>query len=213
MKIPAALNRIFVIISAFFSILGLSSIVDGFVTWVGFFRRILDVYQHKVRDPVAQTIDWVLAGIVPLPLFVVDILIIWTACFAVFRLFISFEKQHRVIFGYRRHSWYFYPLAFTLGPLLPLYLKYWTHKRTGHERRIAEEELKKGTERTEGWRLNKTGKIAIKKRIEAASEWREAANKVHKVFATYYGAAIAAFVVILFINYQLLLQDWSKLGN
>ena len=213
MKLPAALNRIIVVISAFFSILGLSSIVDGFVTWIGFFRRILDVYQDRVRDPVARAIDWVLAGIVPLPVIVIDILIIWTACFAVFRLFISFEKQHRFIFGYQRRSWYFYPLAFTLGPLLPLYLKYWTDKRTSYERRIAEEELKEGTEGTEGWRLSKIGKIAIRKRIEAASDWREAANDVHKVFAAYYGAAIVAFVLILFINYQLLLEDWSKMGN
>ncbi|MFC6486349.1 hypothetical protein [Nitratireductor sp. GCM10026969] len=213
MKLPAALNRIFVVISAFFSILGLSSIVDGFVTWIGFFRRILDIYQDKVRDPVARVIDWVLPDIIPLPVFVIDILIIWTACFAVFRLFVSFEKQHSVIFGYQRHSWYFYPLAFTLGPFLPLYLKHWTDKRTGRERRMAEEELKEGTEGTEVSRLNRTGKIAIRKRIEAASEWREAANKVHKVFATYYGAATATFVLILFINYQLFLQDWSKLGN
>lgn len=56
MNLPPALNRIFVGISRFFSILGLSSIVDGLVTWVGFLRRIIDVYQDCVREPVAGSI-------------------------------------------------------------------------------------------------------------------------------------------------------------
>ncbi|MGN7771768.1 hypothetical protein [Phyllobacterium sp. 22552] len=213
MKLPTALNRTFVVISACFSILGLSSIVDGFVTWVDFFRRILDLYQDNVREPVARAINWMLPDVIQLPFFVIDILIIWSACFAVFRLFVSFEKEHSVIFGYRRHAWYFYPLVLALGPFLPLYLKYWTNKRTTYEQRIAERELRVGTVGSEGWLLNKTGKVAIRKRIEAAREWREAANKVHQVFATYYGAAIAIFVLVLFINYQVLDQDWSKIGN
>lgn len=213
MKLPPALNRIFVVISTCFSILGLSSIVEGFVTWVGFFQRILDVYQDNVRNPLARAINWMLLGVVQLPVFVIDIFIIWTACFAVFRLFVSFEKQHRVIFGYRRHTWYFYPLALSLGPFLPLYLKYWTNKRTAYEQRTAEEELRDGTVGIEGWRLNNLGKIAIRKRIDAARAWREAANKVHQVLAIYYGAAIAIFILILFINYQVQNQDWSRIGE
>lgn len=212
MKLPPALSKIFVVISAFFSILGLSSIVDGFVTWIGFFRSILEVYQDNVRDPVARAFNWALLGAVQLPVFTADIIVIWTTCFAVFRVFVSFEKQHRVIFGYRRHTWYFYPLALALGPFLPMYLKYWTNKRTSYEKRTAEEELIEGTSGAEGWRLNEVGKIAIRKRIEAAGAWREAANKVHQVFVIYYGAAIATFILILFINYQAQTQDWSKIG-
>lgn len=213
MKLPPALNKIFVVIGAFFSILGLSSIVDGFVTWIGFFRSILDVYQDNIRDPVTRALNSALLGAMQLPVFTADIIVIWTTCFAVFRLFVSFEKQHNVIFGYRRQTWYFYPLALALGPFLPLYLKYWTNKRTSYEKRIAEEELREGTSGAQGWWLSEEGEIAIRKRIEAAAEWREAANKVHQVFVIYYGAAIATFILILFINYQVQIQDWSKIGN
>lgn len=213
MNLPPALNKIFLVVSAGFSILGLSSIVDGFVTWVGFFRRILNIYQDHVRDPIAQALNWLLSDAVELPVFTTDVVVIWTACFAVFRLFVSFEKQHYMIFGYRRKTWYFYPFALMLGPFLPLYLKYWTNTRTSYEKRIAEEELREGTIGDAGWRLNKLGKLAIRKRIEAALEWREAANKTHRVFMIYYGAAVATFILILFINYQIQIQDWSNIGN
>lgn len=79
MKIPKPLANLLLIANALLSILGLSSIAEGFVVWSGFFRQALNVYSKYFRGSVAYVVEKIKPDFVPpIPAFVYDVIIIWS---------------------------------------------------------------------------------------------------------------------------------------
>jgi hypothetical protein len=65
------------------ALLGLASIVESAKIWVGFFREVVELYQHWVRVPLYNLFMAVWPASWPvLPHITIDLLIIWTSFFA-----------------------------------------------------------------------------------------------------------------------------------
>lgn len=204
MQLPSGIRRAYALFSGFFAILGLSSLVEGWVAWVGFFKSIVALYQYYIRDSLSLLIEWIRPNFIPPPPdALLDLVIIWTAAFAILRLFVTFESRTDVVFGYHAKAWYFIPMVFALGPFCPICFKIFTDRRTAYERHLAESELTDDISE----HLTEIGRVAISKRIEAASWWREEANVMHKTFLAYYGAVGVLFILALFMNYQILILN------
>lgn len=113
----------------------------------------------------------------------------------------ALEKDHDVIVNRSMMGWTFYPKMFLMGPIAPFYLMGSTSGRIAYERETTLKEIDE--DRKENL-LSEEGKIALRKRMEAVEHWARAARDVSMSLGYYYAPAIAAFGLILFINYQFL---------
>lgn len=204
MNIPKPLATVYLIVSAILSLLGLAGVVDQWVSWTGFFRDVLDLYIYYVRDSIALVINAIKPAFLPeIPDVVYDLIVIWTCCFVVFRIFVSLEKDHRYIISLADEERFFYTKIFLWGPFAPYFLWSFQTGRIGYERERTSREIDEAKAKGD---LNEEGKIALLKRADAVKHWSRTLSRVTLSLLVYYAGAALLIVVLAFINYQILLM-------
>ena len=119
-----ALTRIWLAIPSILTILGLSSLVDGIVTWYSFLGDIVSVYQ-QARDWLALLVfNWWLAYFEwRLPDWAADLWIVWTASFLIIRIAaripVEWESRYWIPFQWSGLRGAF--TGYALSPLLLIY--------------------------------------------------------------------------------------------
>jgi hypothetical protein len=79
------------------NILGVASIVGGFVSWAGFLADAINIYHEFLRDPILRVVLHVWPTTWPrIPSWVVDIFVIQSSFFLSYRLFMAFEKESNI---------------------------------------------------------------------------------------------------------------------
>ena len=74
-------------VSLLMNISGMAGIVDGFVTWVGFFRDFVGVYKALIREPLSGLAHLVWPTNWPrIPTWVFDCIVIWSGFFLALNL-------------------------------------------------------------------------------------------------------------------------------
>jgi hypothetical protein len=118
------LRRIGLIVPVMLEILGLSSLVDGVVTWYSFLRDILNAYQ-LVRDWLAYLFFnwWLKYFDFILPGWIADIWIAWSACFVIVRIVdsnpVEWEARHWGMVS--MEGWASIIRVYALSPLILTY--------------------------------------------------------------------------------------------
>lgn len=201
MQIPRSITKAYLAASALLSFLGVASIVDSLARWRGFFRDVLDVYIYYVRDSIALVFDAIRPSFLPaIPDFLIDALVVWSACYSVLRTFFMLESDHRRLVESQLYGRPLYHLAvFALGPLAPIFLISFQKGRIDSERDFA------NSDGRDPAGLSEEGILAIRKRLEAVDWWQTGLVSASYSLAYYYSGAILLILVLAFINYQLLL--------
>lgn len=191
-------------LSIILTLAGLASIVDAFIVWARFFAEIIDLYKNLIREPLAYAVDLLWPDAWPdIPRIVFDILIIWISCFTALRLFLTLEEDGwKVMFRDYKRPLFAQIKAFLLGPLLiPYYSWLWaSHLR--YEETLLDSE-KDEVDRGEV-RLTNIGWWALETRTTAVAGARQYMQRAFTRLGLYYFGLLAAFILILFVNYQLL---------
>ena len=196
---PVILQYVWLGLTVILTLTGLASIVDGFVVWADFIAQIIQVYKSTLRDPIARLVDiaWP-QGWPRIPKMAFDLLIVWSSFFTALRLFWAREGRWLRTAFYGRISW---PLAFALGPFVGSYysMKFGgaindeteSLDRETHAHETGEEEL------------SQEGILAIRRRRDAIVDFRDQIRTAIRNLGGYYLLIAAAFITLLFINYQI----------
>ena len=193
------LGSFWLALSVLLNLTGIASIVDGLVQWAAFFQNIIEFYRTTIRAPIAGLVAVVWpAGWPPIPGWCFDVLIIWSAFFLAKNI-ANMKTFGRTIIGYRfsKHSppvalasclWEFIVTPFkTLGIAVqgnnPL-------RQPSVMEDIAPDATVIGGDYVGTHPMLGVTRIS---RVE-----------YYRLSARYLTFLVAAFVVLLFINYQLL---------
>jgi hypothetical protein len=78
---------LWLVLSYLGSVASISSIVDGLVQWVNFFRDFLDIYHTWIREPISWAVHLVWpTSWFPLPPWVFDLFVVWSAFWVAFNI-------------------------------------------------------------------------------------------------------------------------------
>lgn len=100
------LSSFWLSLSVLLNITGIASFVDGLVVWADFFQNIIEFYRTTIRAPLAELVSAVWpAGWPPIPGWCFDIFIVWSAFFLAKNI-ANMRVFGRTIVGYRfsKHS-------------------------------------------------------------------------------------------------------------
>jgi hypothetical protein len=196
---PLLLQYIWIGMTIILTVTGLASIVDGVVVWADFIAQILQVYKSTLRDPLAQAINMLWpTGWPRVPKSFFDFAIVWSSFFSGLRLFWSREGRWlRDSRGRAKISWW---TAFVLGPFVGSYYAI----KFGHFLNSEADaiELEARLHESGKERLSELGIDALRKRREAVNYAREEVRAALLNLARYYLLIASAFVLLLFINFQ-----------
>lgn len=79
----------------FMTFVSLSSIVEGLIQWGAFIRDLTDAYTRFVRDPLHDLANVMWPAAWPkIPIWFVDVVVLWTSFFGVTRAYIALEEEY-----------------------------------------------------------------------------------------------------------------------
>ena len=206
------LSYFWLTLSILLNLTGIASIVDGMVEWAGFFQNIVELYRETVRAPLAELVATVWpAGWPQIPGWCFDILIIWSAFF-IAKNIANTRIFGRSIIGYRfsKHSppvallyclWEFLATPFkTIAIALQANNP---HRRPSAEMLIGRTILLDNSygERRPFLAALSGDYVGQHPRFGPT---RVSRVEYYRLAALYLAFLVGAFVVLLFINYQLL---------
>ena len=196
---PVILQYAWLALTVILTLTGLASIVDGFVIWADFIAQIIHVYKSTLRDPIAHLVDiaWP-QGWPRIAKMVFDLLIVWSAFFTALRLFWAREGRWIRKSGRGRISW---PLAFALGPFVVSYYALIFGRLVNENSDAMDQEMH--LHEIGQHELSEEGFHAVRRMREAIVDFRDQLRKAIRNLGGYYLLITAAFVMLLFINYQI----------
>jgi hypothetical protein len=202
-------------LSMLLNILGIASIVDGAITWLGFVAEIVATYRKFLREPLLLLASLFWPTSWPrIPPWAADVFIIQSSFFISFRLFMAFERE-RYLIVFRQVRILQPLLIFLFGPVIPFFQLLRLRRKGHYEARLARDEAKQAqiAERqyakygdTNLPLLSEDGWIALDKRQLAGLEAQAAVKSTFFKLNLYYVCYISAVIVILFVAYQLSYQ-------
>lgn len=215
-RLPKALVLVPLIVSITLNITGLASLVDGFVTWVGFFGEVVQLYEFLIRQPLIHIVNFVYPFSWPrIPLWVFDIAILWTTFGLSTQLMIKFgyddirnvfstiSNDNDIDFS-KSKAW----VAFILEPAMFIVLAgyIWEFRRKNFaikDRLTDTQRLKKFYEAV-GISVDDFDHPKQKKKLEEAfrRNIQEGTLAIVRLL-TWYLSIFGSFIVFLFVNYQI----------
>ncbi len=172
-------------LSVLLNILGIASIVEGAVTWVGFVAELIATYRKFLREPLLYFAALIWPNFWPrIPPWTADVIIIQSSFFISYRLFLAFEKA-RYLMVFRQVKILQPILVFLFGPVVPFF-QLLRLRRKGHfETRLARKEAREAAVAERQYAtygdtnlplLTQEGSIALDKRQLAGLEAQAAAK-------------------------------------
>jgi hypothetical protein len=210
-SIPKPYLVLWLALSMLLNILGIASIVDGAVTWLGFVAELIATYRKFLREPLLFVAELFWPASWPrIPRWTADVLIVQSSFFISYRLFMDFEKR-RYLIVFREAKILQPVLVFLFGPVVPFFQLLRLRRKGHYEARLARSEAREGQNAERQYTqygdtnlplLSEEGWIALDKRQLAGLEAQAAAKSTFFKLNLYYLCYIAAIIVVLFIAYQ-----------
>jgi len=211
MRIPKPYLIIWLALSTLLNLLGIASIIQGFVDWAGFLAQAVHTYQQLVRDPVLSVVLHVWPPSWPkFPGWLVDLLIIQSSFFISNRLFMAFEPE-KYLLTFKELGALQPGLVFLGGPFVPFIQMIRLRRKALREISMAEaeaEEAEAAERQFKSWGstnqllLSREGWIALDKRQMAGLQAVDAARSAFIKLNIYYCCYMILVACLLFIAYQ-----------
>ena len=210
-SIPKPYLVLWLALSMLLNILGIASIVEGAVTWLGFVAELIATYRKFLREPLLFIAGFFWLTSWPrIPPWTADVLKIQSSFFISYRLFMAFEKR-RYLIVFRQVKILQPVLVFLFGPVVPFFQLLRLRRKGHYETRLARDEARQGQVAESQYAkygdtnlalLSEEGWIALDKRQLAGLEAQAAAKSTFFKLNLYYLCYVAAIIVVLFIAYQ-----------